>query len=163
MFQALIDTPSSEPKLNYGSGTRTWPSSLRVWIGLFTTLGPGRYRRQFAGDISYSFPCMIIAVIWLKIHSNLPPSVWLTLALVQIMAWCLSGNKPLSEAMMSDWCTLNSFCLSDTKIATREFGYHCSGNGLSVEHKGHNRVKYEFSNCNCCLENCDSFVPTSVD
>ena len=43
-------------------------------------------------QFSHLFPCMKIVVLWLKFHLNVFPR-----ALVQKMAWCPTGNKPLLD------------------------------------------------------------------
>ena len=67
-----------------------------------STVRPIRKRIHFAVNI---FKCIFLngdVWIWLKFHWSLFLRVqWrIFLALVQIMAWCWPGDKPLSEAMM---------------------------------------------------------------
>ena len=57
----------------------------------------------------WHFKCIFLNEnVWnsIKISLKFVPKVWVNNipALVQIMAWCRSGNKPLSEPMMA-WCT----------------------------------------------------------
>ena len=73
----------------------------------FNTLRPTRNRRHFADDI---FKCIFVNEnVWISINislkfvprgpiNNIP-------ALVQIMAWRRSGDKPLSEPMMDSLLT----------------------------------------------------------
>ena len=74
----------------------------RSLMWCFNTLRQRRNRRHFADDI---FKCIFLHEnVWISIEislkfvpkgpiNNIP-------ALVQIMAWCRLGNKPLSEPMM---------------------------------------------------------------
>ena len=72
------------------------------WLLFINTLTPRQNECQCAGDI---FKCVFLNEnVWIQIGislkfvpkgpiNNIP-------ALVQIMAWCCPGNKPLSEPMM---------------------------------------------------------------
>ena len=52
-------------------------------------------------DILALISCMKILVFWLKFHYNLFPRVQLAKAeLVQIMTWCQTEDRPLSEWKM---------------------------------------------------------------
>ena len=69
---------------------------------LFNTFRPRQNCRHFEDDI---FKCFFLnenVWIWLKISLKFVPNVRInnTPALVQIMAWRLPGDKPLSELMM---------------------------------------------------------------
>ena len=68
----------------------------------FNTLRPRQNGRHVSDDI---FKCIFLNEnIWisLKIWLKFVPKVWINNipALVQIMAWCRPGDKPLSEPMM---------------------------------------------------------------
>ena len=76
---------------------------------------------DFAGDI---FKCIFLNEnVWslLKISQNFVPKVWINNipALVQIMAWCRSGDKPLSELVMVS--LLTHIC-----VTWPEWVNHCS-------------------------------------
>ena len=66
------------------------------------TLRPRQNRRHFADDTFNSIFLNDNARISLKISLKFVPKVWINNipALVQIMAWRRSGDKPLSEPMM---------------------------------------------------------------
>ena len=78
-----------------------WGCSV-YWAEMLDTLGPRQNGRHFADDI---FKCIFLNEnVWIQIKislkfvpkdpiNNIP-------ALVQIMAWCCPGAKPLSEAMV---------------------------------------------------------------
>ena len=68
----------------------------------FSTLRWRQNGRQFTDD---TFRCIfLIENIWISINIslNFVPKGWINNipSLVQIMAWCQPGNKPLSEPMM---------------------------------------------------------------
>ena len=75
---------------------------IEPWVSSFNTLRPGQNGRHFADD---SFGCIFLNEnVWIAIKmwlifvpkdpiNNIP-------ALVQIMAWRRTGDKPLSEPMM---------------------------------------------------------------
>ena len=68
----------------------------------YNTLRPRRNEQHFADDI---FKCIFFSEnVWISIKSSLkfvPKGPINNIpALVQIMAWCRSGDKPLSEPMM---------------------------------------------------------------
>ena len=66
------------------------------------TLRPRQDDRHFADDIFKSVSLNENVLIWLKISQKFVPKVRIANipALVQIMAWRQSGDKPLSEPMM---------------------------------------------------------------
>ena len=73
----------------------------------FYTLRPGQICCHFADDI---FKCIFLKEnAWISFKNSLKfiPKVWINNnpALVQIMAWCRPGNKPLSEPMMVNLLT----------------------------------------------------------
>ena len=61
----------------------------RATMKCFNTLRPRQIARHFADDI---FKCMFMNVFWFKFLNKS--------ALVQVMAWRRTGDKPLSEPMM---------------------------------------------------------------
>ena len=78
-----------------------WLMGITVLSG-FNTLRPRQNCSNFPDDI---FKCIFFNEnmwILLKISLNFVPKVWINNipALVQRMAWCLPGIKPLSETMM---------------------------------------------------------------
>ena len=72
------------------------------WSHRINTLGPRQHRRRFADDIFkcmfFNENCCILIKISLKYVRKVP--IDNNPALVQIMAWCRLGDKPLSESMM---------------------------------------------------------------
>ena len=71
------------------------------------SLRPRRDRRHFADDI---FKCVFLNKnewISLRISLKFVPKVWINNipSLVQIMAWCRPGDKPLSEPMVVNLLT----------------------------------------------------------
>ena len=64
------------------------------------------FRKRFARAFS-----------WMKMfefQSTFPNgSIWIIPALVQIMAWCCPGDKPLTEPMIADRCIYASLGLTD--------------------------------------------------
>ena len=90
-----------------GSSTRS--TQLQQWSlspvfprGVLNTLRPRQYCRHFTDDI---FKCIFMNEnVWILIKISLKyvPKVRINNipALVQIMAWCRLGDKPLSEQMM---------------------------------------------------------------
>ena len=111
----LLVSPSHEQLLHTLCEIRMTVSSLRVNVNKFhvlttpnenksylNTLGPRQNGRHFADDI---FKCIFLNEnIWISIKSSLkfvPKGPINNIpALVQIMAWRLPGDKPLSEPMM---------------------------------------------------------------
>ena len=112
------------PRYHYTSGnayqlyiastpSRFWPSSASacfVWISLWggttwhdvNTLRPRQNGRHFSDDI---FKCIFLNKnMWISIKISLqflPKSpINNVRTLIQIMVWCRSGNKPLSEPMI---------------------------------------------------------------
>ena len=80
----------------------TKPSAAIAWRSEFNTLRPRQNGRHFADDI---FTCIFLnenASIAIKISLKCVPKGPINNipALVQIMAWCRPGDKPLSEPMM---------------------------------------------------------------
>ena len=76
---------------------RHWGSLISI-----NTLGPRQNGRHFPDDI---FKCIFLNEnIWISIKFSLKfvpkGTINNIAALVQMMAWCLLGDKPLSEAMM---------------------------------------------------------------
>ena len=100
--------------------------SVFCYIWLHNTLRPRQNGRHFADDI---FKCISLNEnVWilLKISLRFAPGVQINNipALVQIMAWCWPGTKPLSEPAME--CLLMHMC------ATRP---QWVNNSLIVYHK----------------------------
>ena len=89
--------------------------------GMFNTLRPKQNGHHFADDI---FKCIFLNEnVWIsiKIYLKFVPKGQINNipALVQIMAWCQPGNKPLSEPMM--FSLLMHICitpLNETPIDT---------------------------------------------
>ena len=77
------------------------------WCSTFNTLRPRRNRQHFADDIFnrifFNENIIISIQISLKFVSIVPINN--IRALVQIMAWCRSGDKPLSEPMVVSLAT----------------------------------------------------------
>ena len=76
------------------------------------TLRPRQNGHHFTDDI---FKCIFFNEnVWisLKISLKFVPNIWINHipALVQIMAWCRPGDKPLSEPMMI--CLLKQICVT---------------------------------------------------
>ena len=76
------------------------------------TLRPRQNGRHFTDDI---FKCIFFNEnVWilLKISLKFVPNIWINHipVLVQIMAWCRPGDKPLSEPMMI--CLLKQICVT---------------------------------------------------
>ena len=79
----------------------------KVLVCLFNTLGPWQYGRHFADDhFQMHFPKWNVWIsITISQNSVRKFPINNTPALVQIMAWSRSGDKPLSEPMMVDSLT----------------------------------------------------------
>ena len=102
--------------MSYGNSITTLSLSylFSIWLShstkhdiLFNSVRPRRNRRHFADDI---FKCIFLKEnVWipLKLSLKFVPNVRITKfpALVQIMAWRISGVKPLSEPMMVNLLT----------------------------------------------------------
>ena len=78
-------------------------STAKEMISLFNSLRPKRDRRYFADDI---FKCIFLnGNVWISINISMkvvPKGPFNNIpALIQIMAWRRSGDKPLSEPMMA--------------------------------------------------------------
>ena len=99
---------------------RLWGLSYRdnsitnweVRVGVVNTLRPRRNRCHFADDI---FKCIFMnenVLILIKISLKFTPKGPINNipALVQIMAWCRPGDKPLSEPMMT--ISLTHICVT---------------------------------------------------
>ena len=83
-----------------------------VWLYHFNSLRPRQNGRHFADDI---FKCSFLNEnVWISIEISLKfvpkGPINNILALVQIMAWCRPGDKPLSEPMMVS--LLTHICVS---------------------------------------------------
>ena len=76
--------------------------SACVSVISFKTLRPRQNGRHFADDIFKWIFLNENVWIWIKISLKFVPKVPINNfpAFVQIMAWCRSGDKPLSESMM---------------------------------------------------------------
>ena len=79
--------------------------SARVNIGTVNSSPPGQNGRQFADE---TFSCISVNekfCIWIKISLECVPKGPINNipALVQIMAWRLLGDKPLSEPMLTQF------------------------------------------------------------
>ena len=73
--------------------TQYW-CSINTW--------PRKNGRQFANDYSILFSSIKIGTSCLKFHRDLLPSAQLTLSvLIQIMACCRAGDKPLSKPLLT--------------------------------------------------------------
>ena len=111
----------------------TWGQWRGVWIfflicvwtnGWVNTLRPRPNRRHFADDI---FKCIFLNEnVWisLKISLKFVPKVRINNipTLVQIMAWRLTGDKPLSESMLL--ILLTHICVTRPQwVNNRDTGY----------------------------------------
>ena len=79
-----------------------YSASYQEMPSFFNTLRQRKNSHHFTDDI---FKCIFLNEnVWIlfQISLNFVPEVWINNipALVQIMAWCQPGDKPLSEPMM---------------------------------------------------------------
>ena len=100
--------------------------------GLVNTLRPRQIRRHFADD---SFKCIFLnenVLISIKISLNCIPKGLINNipALVQIMAWCWPGDKPLSEPMTVN--LLMHVCVTRPQWVKDK--YETEYSGLALEH-----------------------------
>ena len=90
------------PNLAFMALCTRWPHCPLLWMSLINTLRPRQNCHHFADDI---FKCIFFSEnVWFsfKISLKFVPKVRINniSALVQTMAWCRPGDKPLSEPMV---------------------------------------------------------------
>ena len=92
-----------DTSINMGSGNGLLPDGTKPLLELFITLRSRQNGRRFPDDIFKRIFVNENKWISIKISLKFVPKgpIDNIPALVQIMAWCQTGNKPLSEAMMA--------------------------------------------------------------
>ena len=104
----------------------------------FNTLRPRQNRRHFADDI---FKCILLnetLLVSIEISLKFIPKGPINNipALVQIMAWCLPGDKPLSEPMMiiplTHICVTRPQWVNAMMYATISFWYFHSWQSIQI-------------------------------
>ena len=96
-----------------------------VQMGTFNTLRPRRNGRLFADDTFNRIFLNENIKISIKISLKFVPTGPINNipALVQIMAWCRSGGKPLFEPMMVS--LLMHICVTRPQWVNKEIGFLC--------------------------------------